>query len=138
MTDKTYDAMIKRNGKKKETEKETKKSNKFSTVPNTGDLGALAAQTKPTPPISKEARVTRPDPNKPRPSYSDLAFPRKSGDSVVMPALFSALSKTGMFDKKDKVTHPMEAKKKGGKIKKSKKVRGAGIAKQGVRPVKMR
>ena len=72
MKDKTYDAMIKRNGKKKEKKKETKKSNKFSTVPNTGDFGALAAKTKPTPPISKEARVTRADPNKPRPKISDL------------------------------------------------------------------
>ena len=133
MTNKTYDAMIKRNGKKKEKKKETKKSNKFSTVPNTGDFGALAAKTKPTPPISKEARVTRADPNKPRPSYSDLASPRKSGDSVLMPALFSALSKTGLMDKKDKVTQPYEApvkRKKGGKVMFS---RGGGVATQGTK-----
>ena len=131
MKDKTYDAMIKRNGKKKEKKKETKKSNKFSTVPNTGDFGALAAKTKPTPPISKEARVTRADPNKPRPKISDLRT--EIGDSLGMAALFSGLSKTGMFDKEDKVTQPMEAKvkkKKGGKVMFS---RGGGVATQGTK-----
>ena len=131
MTNKTYDDMIKRNGKKKEKKKETKKSNKFSTVPNTGDFGALAAKTKPTPPISKEARVTRADPNKPRPKISDLRT--RPGDSLGMAALFSGLSKTGLMDKKDKVTQPMEAKvkkKAGGKVMFS---RGGGVATQGTK-----
>jgi|TARA_R100001463_G_scaffold16952_1_gene43784 hypothetical protein len=130
MTNKTYDAMIKRNGKKKEKKKETKKSNKFSTVPNTGDFGALAAKTKPVPPISKEARVKRADPNKPRPKYFDI---RETGDSPIGAAVFTAAANLGAFDKEDKVTQPMEAKvkkKAGGKVMFS---RGGGVATQGTK-----
>ena len=131
MKDKTYDAMIKRNGKKKEKKKETKKSNKFSTVPNTGDFGALAAKTKPTPPISKEARVTRADPNKRPRKFSD--YMQRSGDSPLVALVGSSLAKTGMFDKEDKVTQPYEApvkRKKGGKVMFS---RGGGVATQGTK-----
>ena len=132
MTNKTYDAMIKRNGKKKEKKKETKKSNKFSTVPNTGDFGALAAKTKTTrkPPISKEARVKRADPNKPRPNFFDV---RETGDSPIGAAIFTGAANLGLLDKEDKVTQPMEAKvkkKAGGKVKFS---RGGGVATQGTK-----
>jgi hypothetical protein len=132
MTNKTYDAMIKRNGKKKEKKKETKKSNKFSTVPNTGDFGALAAKTKTTrkPLMSKESMVKRADPNKPRPSYFDV---RKTGDSPIGAAVFTAAANLGAFDKEDKVTQPYEAKvkkKAGGKVKFS---RGGGVATQGTK-----
>jgi len=103
MTNKTYDAMIKRNGKKKE-------------------------KTTPTPPISKEARVTRADPNKRPRKFS--AYRNKPGDSPLAALVGSSLAKTGMFDKEDKVTQPYEAKKAGGKVKFS---RGGGVATQGTK-----
>ena len=107
--DPTFEAMIKRNGKKTEKKTEKKKSNKFSKVPTTGDFGALAANTR-VPRLKKSTIVKREDPNKRRPKVSDFG-PRKLGDSLLMPVLFSTLAKTGLMDKKDKVTHPMEAKK---------------------------
>jgi len=122
MTNKTYDAMIKRNGKKKEKKKKK--------VSNTGDLGALAAKTKPVPPISKEARVKRADPNKPRPNFFDV---RETGDSPIGAAIFTGAANLGLLDKEDKVTQPMEAKvkkKKGGKVMFS---RGGGVATQGTK-----
>ena len=102
--DPTFEAMLKRNGKK--TEKKTEKKKK---VAITGDLGALAANTR-VPRLKKSTIVKREDPNKRRPKVSDFG-PRKLGDSLLMPVLFSTLAKTGLMDKKDKVTHPMEAKK---------------------------
>jgi hypothetical protein len=107
MKDKTYDAMIKRNGKKKEKTKTTRK-----------------------PPISKEAMVKRADPNKPRPSYFDV---REVGDSPIGAAIFTGAANLGLLDKEDKVTQPMEAKvkkKKGGKVMFS---RGGGVATQGTK-----
>jgi len=85
------------------------KTVKADKVPNTGDLGALAAKKKPTPPISKEARVKREDPNKRPRKFSD--YMQRSGDSPLVALIASSLAKTGLVDKKDKVTHPMEAKK---------------------------
>ena len=82
--DPTFEAMIKRNGKKTE-------------------------KTKSIPPISKEARVKRKDPNiRPR-KFSD--YIQRSGDSPLVALIASSLAKTGLMDKKDKVTHPMEVKK---------------------------
>ena len=111
---KMYDAMIKRSeGKKK-------------TVATTGDLGALAANTR-VPRLKKSTIVKREDPNKRRPKISDLRT--EVGDSLGMAALFSGLAKTGLMDKKDKVTQPYEAKskKKGGIM----KMRGGGMATRG-------
>jgi hypothetical protein len=45
---------------------------------------------------------------------------------------------SGKFDMTNKELREKFGNKAGGKIKKSKKVRGAGIAKRGVRPAKMR
>jgi len=107
MTNKTYDAMIKRNGKKKE------------------------ANTEPVPPISKDAMVTRADPNKRPRKFSD--YINRSGDSPLVALIASSLAKTGLVDKKDKVTQPYEAKvkkKKGGKVMFS---RGGGVATQGTK-----
>ena len=104
------------------------KEKKKKKVPNTGDFGALAAKTTPTPPISKEARVTRADPNKRPRKFSD--YRNKPGDSPLAALVGSSLAKTGMFDKKDKVTQPYEAKKAGGKVKFS---RGGGVATQGTK-----
>ena len=82
--DPTFEAMIKRNGKKTE-------------------------KTKSIPQISKEAMVKRKDPNiRPR-KFSD--YIQRSGDSPLVALIASSLAKTGLLDKKDKVTHPMEAKK---------------------------
>lgn len=69
----------------------------------------IKRKTKPTPPISKEARVKREDPNKRPRKFSDLRT--KPGDSPTMALMGSLLAKTGLMDKKDKVTHPMEVKK---------------------------
>jgi hypothetical protein len=107
------------------------KEKKKKKVPNTGDLGALAAKTTPTPLISKEARVTRADPNKRPRKFSD--YRNKPGDSPLAALVGSSLAKTGMFDKEDKVTQPYEAKvkkKKGGKVMFS---RGGGVATQGTK-----
>ena len=106
------------------------KEKKKKKVANTGDLGALAANTR-VPKISKEARVTRADPNKRRATFSD--FRNQPGDSPTMALMGSLLSKTGLMDKEDKVTQPMEAKvkkKKGGKVMFS---RGGGVATQGTK-----
>ena len=113
---KMYDAMIKRNeGKKK-------------TVATTGDLGALAANTR-VPRLKKSTIVKREDPNKRRPKISDLRT--RPGDSPTMALMGSLLAKTGLMDKKDKVTQPFEAKskKKGGIM----KMRGGGMATQGTK-----
>ena len=107
------------------------KDKKKKKVANTGDLGALAAKTEPIPPISKDARVTRADPNKRPRKFSD--YINKSGDSPLAALVGSSLAKTGLFDKEDKVTQPMEAKvkkKKGGKVMFS---RGGGVATQGTK-----
>jgi len=111
---KIYDAMIKRNDGKKKT------------VATTGDLGALEANTR-VPKLKKSTIVKREDPNKRRPKISDLRT--QPGDSLAMAALFSGLAKTGLMDKKDKVTQPYEAKskKKGGIM----KMRGGGLATRG-------
>lgn len=85
------------------------KTVKADKVPNTGDLGALAAKKERTPPISKEARVKREDPNKRPRKFSD--YMQRSGDSPLVALIASSLAKTGLVDKKDKVTHPMEVKK---------------------------
>tara|TARA_Y100000004_G_scaffold168607_1_gene202101 strand:+ start:100 stop:429 length:330 start_codon:yes stop_codon:yes gene_type:complete len=103
------------------------KEKKKKKVANTGDLGALAANTR-VPKISKEARVTRADPNKRRATFSD--FRNQPGDSPTMALMGSLLSKTGLMDKKDKVTQPYEAKKAGGKVMFS---RGGGVATQGTK-----
>ena len=113
---KIYDAMIKRNDGKKKT------------VATTGDLGALAANTR-VPRLKKSTIVKREDPNKRRPKFSD--FRNQPGDSPTMALMGSLLAKTGLMDKKDKVTQPFEAKskKKGGIM----KMRGGGMATQGTK-----
>tara|TARA_B100000963_G_C22222819_1_gene492423 strand:+ start:129 stop:500 length:372 start_codon:yes stop_codon:yes gene_type:complete len=113
---KIYDAMIKRSeGKKK-------------TVATTGDLGALAANTR-VPRLKKSTIVKREDPNKRPRKFSD--YIQRSGDSPLVALVASSLAKTGLVDKKDKVTQPYEAKskKKGGIM----KMRGGGIATQGTK-----
>ena len=113
---KIYDAMIKRSeGKKK-------------TVSTTGDLGALAANTR-VPKLKKSTIVKREDPNKRPRKFSD--YIQRSGDSPLVALVASSLAKTGLVDKKDKVTQPYEAKskKKGGIM----KMRGGGIATQGTK-----
>tara|TARA_R100000657_G_C4540074_1_gene16912 strand:- start:83 stop:454 length:372 start_codon:yes stop_codon:yes gene_type:complete len=113
---KIYDAMIKRSeGKKK-------------TVATTGDLGALAANTR-VPKLKKSTIVKREDPNKRPRKFSD--YIQRSGDSPLVALVASSLAKTGLVDKKDKVTQPYEAKskKKGGIM----KMRGGGIATQGTK-----
>ena len=113
---KIYDAMIKRNDGKKKT------------VATTGDLGALAANTR-VPRLKKSTIVKREDPNKRPRKFSD--YIQRSGDSPLVALVASSLAKTGLVDKKDKVTQPYEAKskKKGGIM----KMRGGGIATQGTK-----
>tara|TARA_Y100001937_G_scaffold23728_1_gene33825 strand:- start:147 stop:518 length:372 start_codon:yes stop_codon:yes gene_type:complete len=113
---KIYDAMIKRNDGKKKT------------VATTGDLGALAANTR-VPKLKKSTIVKREDPNKRPRKFSD--YIQRSGDSPLVALVASSLAKTGLVDKKDKVTQPYEAKskKKGGIM----KMRGGGIATQGTK-----
>jgi len=54
------------------------------------------------------------------------------------PTAAKDMNLSGKFDMTNKELREKFGKKAGGKIKKSKKVRGAGIAKRGVRPAKMR
>ena len=101
---------------------------KKKTVATTGDLGALAANTR-VPRLKKSTIVKREDPNKRPRKFSD--YIQRSGDSPLVALVASSLAKTGLVDKKDKVTQPYEAKskKKGGIM----KMRGGGIATQGTK-----
>ena len=101
-------AIRKVDAEKKFKDGKTVKADKKKKVANTGDLGALAANTR-VPRLKKSTIVKREDPNKRRPKFSDLRT--QPGDSPTMAFMGSLLAKTGLMDKKDKVTHPMEVKK---------------------------